>query len=406
METNDHTKGYLVETFFEQLVHSVRLADVLDVGVVAVFIYAAMCWLRQRASQSLGILLVSLGALYALARELEMYMTTVMFQVGFLAGLIAIVVVFQQDMRRAIERLSAWKWGRGATAKEPAQEVVNILVEAIVSLAELRIGALIVLPGKEPLGRHTRGGVMVDACLSFELIRSIFDTQSPGHDGAVIVEGNRIAQLGVHLPLSSNLFKIGPGGTRHAAALGTSEHCDSLVIAVSEERGTITLAHAGQLDIVQSTELVKRLQHWHQDRMTTAKVTEKHVLNRIGTKSLALLTACVLWFLFAYHTDSIQRTLVVPIEYRNVPESLMVDDPKLANAEVTLSGSEGAFNLLDAAAIIVSLDLENMSEGGEARMDARQGLKNVPSDLEVEQIVPSTIEVWLRAKSESSEPAE
>ncbi|MEZ6079161.1 MAG: diadenylate cyclase [Pirellulaceae bacterium] len=207
-----------METFFDQLVHSVRLADVLDVGVVAVLIYAAICWLRQRASQSLGFLLVSLGALYALARELEMYMTTVMFQVGFLAGLIAIVVIFQQDMRREIERLSAWKWGRGATAKEPAQEVVNILVEAIVSLAELRVGALIVLPGKEPLGRHTRGGVMVDARLSFELIRSIFDTQSPGHDGAVIVDGNRIAQLGVHLPLSSNLFKIGPGGTRHAAA--------------------------------------------------------------------------------------------------------------------------------------------------------------------------------------------
>ncbi|MEO8269051.1 MAG: diadenylate cyclase [Aureliella sp.] len=390
-----------MQIFFEQLSRSVRLADVLDVGVVTVLVYAAMCWLRERASHSLGILLVSLGALYVLARELEMYMTTVMFQVGFLVGLIAIVIVFQQDMRRSIERLSSLKWVRGATAKEPAQDAIDILVEAISSLAELRIGALIVLSGKEPLDRHTRGGVLVDAHLSLELIRSIFDTQSPGHDGAVIIDGNRITHLGVHLPLSGNLSKIGPGGTRHAAALGASEQCDSLVIAVSEERGTITLAHAGQLDIVDSIELVDRLQNWYQDRTTTSDVAENHIIGRMGIKAFALLIACVLWFLFAYHTDSIQRTIVVPVEFRNVPESLMVDEPKLADAELTLSGSEGAFQLLDTAAIVVSIDLANIGERREARINASQSLKNVPNDLTVEQIVPSIIEVWLRAKGES-----
>jgi YbbR-like protein len=101
-----------------------------------------------------------------------------------------------------------------------------------------------------------------------------------------------------------------------------------------------------------------------------------------------------------------QRPLIspmLPIEYRNVPHSLMVDEPKLTNVELTLSDSEGAFKLLDATAIVFSIDLAEVGDTRQARIDARRSLKNVPSDLDVEQILPSTIEVSLHDKAEESE---
>jgi DNA integrity scanning protein DisA with diadenylate cyclase activity len=106
------------------------------------------------------------------------------------------------------------------------------------------MGALIVIPGRESIERHTEGGIEIDARLSEPLLLSLFDPNSPGHDGAVVIQGSRISAFAVHLPLST----VPAGrGTRHAAALGLAERCDALCVVVSEERGTISLAREGAI---------------------------------------------------------------------------------------------------------------------------------------------------------------
>ncbi len=383
----------------ELLLTNIRLADVFDIGVVAILIYLALLWFTERASRSVGIFLALLLSLYVAARWLEMYLTTMMFELGVIGVVIALVIVFQQDIRSGFERLAASKWLSRTIETQPSIRVVDTLSEAISVMASECMGALIVLPGLEPLDRHVHGGEVVDARLSLPLIHSIFHPHSLGHDGAVMIEGDRIERLGVHLPLTRDLAKI-DGGTRHAAAMGLAERSDALVIVVSEERGTITIAHNGKCEIVAPNELIDRLQGWYQDRQPVSAMTTRNRVRGLGLKLAAIGLAMALWFSFAYHTDLIQRSIVVPIEYRNVPKGKIVDEPRATHAELLLSGTEGAFKTLEPTALVVSFDLATFAETEESpyRTPTRQSLMNVPDELEVEQITPSHVWIHVREK--------
>ena len=205
-----------------------------------------------------------------LSRYFDLYLTRLLFQVGLPALLAGLVIVFQHDLKRGFERLSAWRPFQADLPSSELSRMIDVLIESAQSLAERKIGALIVLQGREPLERHTRGGVAVHAELSIPLLHSIFHPKSMGHDGAVVIAERRIERLGVHLPLSSNLEEVGNSGTRHTAALGLAERCDALVLVVSEERGSISVAEQGRLDAVEietgDAVLRGRLEEFYQDR--------------------------------------------------------------------------------------------------------------------------------------------
>ena len=189
----------------------------------------------------------------------------------------------------------------------------------------------------------------VNGQISLPLIYSIFHPASPGHDGAVVLEGPRIERLGVHLPLSKNLAEIGDGGTRHAAALGLSERTDALVIVISEERGTISVAEHGRLTRIQPAQLKPLLERRHQPHPPTPEPSDSSWrLRNIVWKAVSLLLAVVLWLLFARQVETVQRTYIMPIEYRNAPAGYRIKEQGANRVEVTLSGSERAFSLLDA----------------------------------------------------------
>src|SRR5699024_8867990 len=123
----------------------------------------------------------------------------------------------------------------------------DIIAEAASKMADEKTGALIVIRGNDQWDRHIHGGIKLEGEISLPFLLSIFNPESPGHDGAVLLEDHEITRFGVHLPLSTNLNRQLTSGTRHAAALGMSEHCDALVVVVSEERGVISVAQAGHL---------------------------------------------------------------------------------------------------------------------------------------------------------------
>ena len=139
-----------------------------------------------------------------------------------------------------------------------------MIIEAVQKLAENKIGALLVFKGREPLERHIRGGVSLNGRISYPLLYGLFNTQSPTHDGAVIIEGEWIDRFAVYLPLSQHVKEGSEAGTRHAAGVGLSEMCDALVIVVSEERGAISVAEHGRLDAPLSpTALKERLDKFY-----------------------------------------------------------------------------------------------------------------------------------------------
>ncbi|QDT32362.1 diadenylate cyclase [Thalassoglobus polymorphus] len=385
--------------YVRELFERVRFADLLDVAIVSMLLYVVIIWLRQKASRSLGIVAVGLVVLFGLAQWFDLYLTTLAYQYGSIAILITFVVIFQSDIRYGFEKLAASQFFLRSSVSGPSENLTGTLTEAMIFMARQRIGALVVIPMRDPLGRHIQGGVDVDAKISLPLLLSIFHPKSPGHDGAVLIERERIATLGVHLPLSRQVEKLQGSGTRHAAALGLAECCDAMVVAVSEERGTITIAKDGEMQVVDPTQLADRLRASLKDgHFAGGKRRPRY---HGVTLLVSIATATMLWFTFAYNTDTIQRTFVIPIEYRNVPEGWEIAEPKPTFAELTLSGPEPAFNLLKPASAVVSLEVKPIAKGTRfPQWESESNLKNIPSELSVEQIEPRQVIVSLREKSE------
>ena len=242
-----------------------RITDLVDVLFVALLLWAALSFVRRaRARIALAGVAIA-GALYVLARQLELQLTVWILQGFFAVLVLVIVVVFQEDLRRLFEQIAVWSLRRKSGAAPP--DVVDALVGSVRRLVADRTGALIVIPGREPIDRHVAGGIPLDGRLSEPLLLSLFDEHSPGHDGAAVLEGDRVTRFALHLPLSTDASQIGVGGTRHAAGLGLAERTDALCIVVSEERGTVSIARDGRLTRLAGPEaLVAELRRFLADR--------------------------------------------------------------------------------------------------------------------------------------------
>lgn len=375
------------------LVSTVRPADAIDVVVVAVLIYFVIVWFRRARSRFVIGGFAALGVVYVVARLLDMYLTLLIFQALVTVALVAVVVIFQEDIRRGFERIAI----RGSLSFEDkgraGARYIDVVVDAISQLANRRIGALVVFRGKEPLERHVTGGVPLDGRISEPLLCSIFDPHSPGHDGAAIIDRGLIRFFGVHLPLSTRA----PAhvGTRHAAALGLSERSDALVVAVSEERGTISLATGGELSVVGPAELKSALEKFLRGISPEQPVPlwRRLLVENLGTKLLSLALAVTAWLLlFGPQSETVARTFDVPVAYRDVPDAFIVDEPQPREVRITLSGPSRAFDMLDPGELGVSLNVADLRAGTQ-RIEVAEPEIEHPRELSVSRVEPRSVTV-------------
>src|SRR5215471_7450986 len=198
-----------------RLLELVELEDVVDILLVTTLVYTAVVWIRRTQAAFVAIGLFLLAVLYVLAEAFDLQLTTAIFR-SFFAISVIIVVLFQEELRQLFERLGVWSLRRGRSTAARAAPA-DILVEALTDMARHHVGALVVLPGTQPIARHVRGGLPLDGVLTVPLLESIFDPHSPGHDGALIVDGDHITRFAAHLPLSTNFRALAGVGTRHSA---------------------------------------------------------------------------------------------------------------------------------------------------------------------------------------------
>jgi len=374
---------------------AIRIADVIDVVVVSMLTYTAITWVRKARSRFVFLGFAALVGLYFVARLLDMYLTLFLFQAGITIALLALVVIFQEEIRRAFERIATsdlLRPGRATPAKSLV--IVDTLVEATSGMARTKTGALIALRGKEPLERHTTGGIPLGGRLSEPLLYSIFDPSSAGHDGAIVIENGLISRFAVHLPLSTRIKADTRFGTRHTAALGLSERSDALVVVVSEERGKISIAEAGELEQLDSTaELKQRIAEFlaktaPQER---SSIWQRIFAHNLGLKALSLGLAVVAWLLvFGQQAETVARTFSVPIVYRDVPDGWLLDEPEPLETRVTLSGSSRAFALIDAGAVRISIDGTSIKPGHQSVKITASHLR-LPAGLTVHEIDPESV---------------
>lgn len=234
------------------------MLDVIDITIVAVFLYYLILWLRGTQAVNLLRGLILLALIYLAARILDLYTINWLFEKFAAAILVVLIIVFQPELRRTLERLGRGIFFKRLGFSPPASSIyIRSLLRAVEYLVENKVGSIIVIERNSGLSEYTESGTRLDALLSSELLISIFERQSPLHDGAVILQGDRIAAAGCLLPLSESSLLDKRLGTRHRAAVGLSELTDAFVTVVSETTGTISVAENGYLTRFMTREMLE-----------------------------------------------------------------------------------------------------------------------------------------------------
>ena len=231
----------------QSVMHTITVLDILDILVVAYFLNKLYQILKNTRAASLVKGLLVLLAFMLVSKWLNLYVINWVLEKFMTMTMIALPVVFQPELRRALEQIGRGKLFRKSTIYNEAQ--VETMLESIATAADdlsrHRIGALIVLERETGLSDYIETGIQIDALITAELFENIFIPNTPLHDGAVIIRGDRILAAGCLLPLTEARNLSQELGTRHRAAIGLSEQTDALVLVVSEETGTISLARGG-----------------------------------------------------------------------------------------------------------------------------------------------------------------
>ncbi|HEY3364998.1 MAG TPA: diadenylate cyclase CdaA [Symbiobacteriaceae bacterium] len=225
----------------------------MDIGLVAYILYKLLSLIRGTRAVPLinGIIILFIG--YLVAENLRLYTIQFLLQYVSIAASVAVPIIFQPELRRALEHL-----GRGRLLPsnrktddlkdDERHRLVDQIVRAAEILGRTKTGALMVVERETGLGEHIDSGIMVDGNVTWELLTNIFIPNTPLHDGAVIIRGNKVAAAACWLPLAEASVLSHDLGTRHRAGVGVTEQSDAVVVIVSEETGTLSLAQGGKLN--------------------------------------------------------------------------------------------------------------------------------------------------------------
>ena len=254
----------VLDSFFSAFnqFRTISFIDILDILIVAYIIYRVMKLLKDTSAERLIKGIIILVGIMLLASMLHLTMISWLLQQALNVGLFAIVVVFQPELRRLLEQIGKGNLSRmliPETDPDVVESMIVATVSACADMSRTKTGALIVFERRERLGEIISTGTMVDAAPSAELIKNIFFKNSPLHDGAMIVRAGRVCAAGCVLPLSGNQSLSRDLGTRHRAAVGMSESADSVLVVVSEETGSISVAIGGMLKRHLSPDMLRKL---------------------------------------------------------------------------------------------------------------------------------------------------
>ena len=281
----------IMSDYFNFGLPTVHVTDVIEMIIIAVFIYYILAWIKDtRAGMLLkGIIIVLV--FYVVASAFQMNTILWLGKKLISAGLIALIVVFQPELRNALEKLGRssllnrmlpFAFGRNTDFRF-SDRTLNDIVKACFEMGAVKTGALIVIEQNAMLSDYERTGIPMDAILSRQLLINIFEKNTPLHDGAILVRGDRIVSATCYLPLTDSTILSKDLGTRHRAAVGASEASDALVIVVSEETGKVSVAKEGRLIRDVSREGLSDILRHLQDPDSKFKDSEK-LLARVGRR--------------------------------------------------------------------------------------------------------------------------
>lgn len=259
----------------------IHVTDIIEVFILTFLIYQVIIWIKNTKAWMLlkGILVLTGFILLAAIFQMHTILYIAKNAVGVMAT--AAIVVFQPELRRALEKLGEKKFLTSVVSFESGrekerfgEETIQSIVDACYNMGRVKTGALIVVEQAIHLTEYESTGIHMDCLVSMQVLMNIFEHNTPLHDGAIIIRNDRIVSATCYLPLSDNMGLSKELGTRHRAAVGMSEVSDALIIVVSEETGAISVAQGGQLSRdISREELRKRLEAIQNKKNETGKLT-------------------------------------------------------------------------------------------------------------------------------------
>lgn len=344
-------------------------------NVFRVLLAVCVLWLFNRTALSLGLVITNWA--------MQGVITVATF---------IVIIIFRNEISNVIQTndLKSFVWG---IPRRQADTPVAVIAESVCHMAGEKIGALVVLPLKQGVESIAQGGIPMDARLSHESLVSLFWPDNPLHDGAAVVQGDRILTAGVILPLSRRRDLPSRFGTRHRAAMGVSQLTDALVIVVSEERGTITLFHGGQAQTVDGRESLEERLREHLGADTGGKGIRQQSMELVSAGLICILTVCGLWLSFSKGMESL-ASYDVPIEFSNPEPKKEILSSSASKIKVLLSGPSPLVNAMKQEQIKVNLDLSGASVGENTLAVTGEHI-NLPPGVALKKIEPDQVTLEL-----------
>ena len=269
-----------IQEFFQQVAR-MKWSDYLDIIIVAYLLYRLLPLIRTTGTARVAKAVVAIVVMAALTEALELYTLSFIFNQFLQIGLIAVVVLFQPELRRMLDHLGNMRLKKFFGAEKPGPEMAPIISQTVMAcevMSRERVGALIVFARDARLDDFCKTGTSIDGQVSEQLIRNVFFPKAALHDGAMIIRDGRVAAAGCVLPLSDSNRLSADLGTRHRAGVGMSEVSDAVVVIVSEETGVISVAVGGILKrhlAPQTLERLLRNELCHEEKVTSDNLTDK-----------------------------------------------------------------------------------------------------------------------------------
>ncbi len=387
----------LFQNFIADLLKNINweVRDFFDVFIIAFLIYAVIRLLRETHSTSVVAGVFSLLLLYGIALFFDLPLTSLVLRSFFAVFLIIIAIIFQRELRRFFSAFGFL--GIAHKFLPPSDIVIGIISHAIGHLAREKSGALIIFPGREAIDRHLEGGYRLNGEISEPLLLSIFDKTSPGHDGATIIERNKIRRFAVHLPLAENIEEVRKFGLRHRAAMGLSERSDAFIVVVSEERGVISVAQDGKLKLIKDeVELKQRLLDFYSEKFPKMKLIRlsRWALRNSLLFAVSFLAAVLIFLLVNSSFAVVQKNFAISPEFSNIPPGILINDINPQEVVLTVEGRGSDFEAFQPGDLKVAIDigsLTNIARPGTHRVPIEAKNISLPFKLKLIKIEPMSL---------------
>jgi len=374
-----------------------------------IFLMAAGLFFLYRTLLRLGTWRIVVGilaaiGLYLIASFLNLKGIEWIFGNLSQVAAIALIVIFQPEIRKIFERAVSV---RRSETGDREDALSKIAADSLWTMSRQHRGAIVVFPGKEPIDEWLSGGFKLDAKPSSPLIMSIFDPNSPGHDGALIIQNGKFRRFGVRLPVSQSSRLPEEYGTRHHAAMGLAELSDALIIVVSEERGRVSFFKNGRFRMATDPEQISKkiITHWKETASYFTNIPDRETRWKLLPQMLASLIVAVFFWstLIVAQGEMLEKIIAVPLEYTAPPPNLMLIGDKQKEVRLHLAGPRSDLDSINLSQINVKVDLSKAAAGKQTFPITADNIR-LPRDVKLLDVVPSGVELTLAEIEEREVP--